>query len=105
MEFTNGIAVRPEQSSAKAIAVIRNHTKRSIAEIRGQIASGGQVYVCDGVDSNGLAELLILYRELVAIGVDPIVYDDDRVVDIRLIKNELASHRADVEGTEDQAYF
>ena len=50
-----------------------------MGEIHRRAANSEYLYTCDETDSAGLANLIVLYRDLVAVGVTPLVFDDEPV--------------------------
>lgn len=103
MEPSYGIKVRPEDANVKVISVIRKHGRLAIGEIRRRVANSEYLYSCNETDSAGLANLIVLYRDLVAIGIKPLVFDDDELIGIEEVETDLKSQREDVTSEDDIA--
>ena len=96
MELSYGVKVHPEDVNVKAISVIRKHRKLAMGAICRRATESECLYACDETDSAGLANLIVLYRDLVAVGVTPLVFDDDKPVGIEEVETDLRSQRKDV---------
>ena len=103
MELSYGIKVRPEDVNVKVISAIRKHSKLAMGELRRRATEDEYLYACCETDSAGLANLIVLYRDLVAVGVTPLVFDDDELVGIEEVETDLRSQREDVTGEDDIA--
>lgn len=73
-----------------------------MGEIHRRAANSEYLYTCDETDSAGLANLIVLYRDLVAVGVTPLVFDDEPV-GIEEAETDLRSQREDVTSEDDVA--
>ncbi len=90
LKNTAGIKIKTNTASADLIKLIKQHRNDAISEIKSDILNYDYVYVCSFSGDSGKFEKLInLYKELISLGYNAVLFDEDHESTIEFFNNWL----------------
>ena len=90
---TIGLKVRPSESIAKCVQIIRQFDASPISTIKDHITRHEYVLVCSYTDRIGLKKIIQCYKELTAKGIIPEVFElDDELTTIDFLERLNATY-------------
>ncbi len=85
-----GIKIKTNTVPVDLIKLIKHYRNDAISDIRNDIINYDYVYVCSfSGDSNKFEELLNLYKELISLGYNAVLFDEDHESTIEFFNNWL----------------
>jgi len=101
-----GIKIRTDKVSADLIKLIKEYRNDAISDIRNDILNYDYVYACSFTGKTAEFEkLLNLYNELISLGYEPILFDENKESNIEYFNNWLESCRDTDKEIEDDDSF
>lgn len=85
-----GIKIKTNKASADLIKLIKQYRNDAISDIKNDILNYDYVYACSFTGETAEFEkLLKLYKDLVSLGYDPILFDENNESNIEHLSNWL----------------
>ncbi len=97
-----GIKIKDKDKAVDCIKILRKFSEMSVGEIKEKIQSGDFVFECSYTDSDGLAQVISLYREFSAAEIEAEIFEHGRLTDIDFLENLLNTYKEIDEENYDQ---